>query len=452
MEAKFAQYSDMYKRLSVILSLILLALATFAQQQTEESGSSSVKLDDDSLYYDDFAYLDEYSLTDNVFVALQVGTSHSMSENTRFGKFFDNQRISFNAAIGKWFYPAFGVRLTAGFHPQVGRAGWELAEAYPKYFGNYNFNIFSCYFDGMLNFSNVIFKYRESRKFCLIGIAGIGHNHSFGFDKDKCLTMSRGITYVGGGKVVPGTDESPGTMHYDIDPTPRSYLAAHVGLQGCWMVNDAFDVAAEITFNGTDDRYNGHTYDRVYDTYVDVLFSLHYHFLDSHGRHRFHYVKNLDASVLDRLKRMQDDENERLSEANLSIPEVFENLKFNEALQTTISFYVDRYYITDAQKKNVKSVAVFLQMHPDINLVVTGYADIETAYPAYNLRLSQKRAKAVYDMLVNEFHVPKERLRLDYKGDSVQPFATVNEWNRAVIFFLDKGETNSQVLESDTNQ
>jgi hypothetical protein len=55
-------------------------------------------------------------------------------------------------------------------------------------------------------------------------------------------------------------------------------------------------------------------------------------------------------------------------------------------------------------------------------------------------------------MLVNEFHVPKNRLRIDYKGDTVQPYASVNEWNRAVIFFLDRDGGKSQVLESETEQ
>lgn len=408
--------------------------------QTIDSTYSRLKLDDDSLYFDDFAYLDDYHFADNIFVLGQVGTSHSMSENTRFGKFFDNQRLSFNIGVGKWIYPSFGARVTMGFHPQVGRAEWELSEAYPETFGNYNFNIFSAYIDGLVNFSNILYKYRESRPFNLIGIIGIGYDHTFGFDKEVTERMRQGVLVDG---ITP--------VGYEVDTKPGNYLAAHVGLQGRWKVSPAWDLTFEATFNGTDDKYNGHTYDRVYDTYVDILVGAQFHFRDCHGRRRFHYVKNLNATVLDRLRKMQDDENERLSEANLAIPEIFENLKFNEALQTTISFYVDRYYITDAQKKNVKSVAVFLQMHPDINLVVTGYADIETAYPAYNLRLSQKRAQAVYDMLVNEFHVPTNRLRIDYKGDSVQPYASVNEWNRAVIFFLDKGDGKSQILESEGN-
>jgi hypothetical protein len=417
--------------------------------QIDDSLFSRSKLDEDSLYYDEFAYLDDYHFADNLFVVGQVGMSHSMSENTRFGNFFANERPSFNIGVGKWIYPAFGARFTIGLHPQVGRAEWEISDTWPDVFGNYGYNMCSAYLDGLVNLTNIVFKYREDRVFNLIGIIGLGYNYTFGFDKEKCAKMRRGLT-VSGGKVTLGTDEAPGTVTYNVDTKPGHYFAAHVGLQGRWKVSPAWDIIGEVTFNGTDDKYNGHTYDRVYDTYFDFLVGAQFHFKDCHGRRRFHYVKYLNSELIERLAKMLSDENERLSEANMAIPEIFEKIKFNEALQTTISFYVDRYYITDAQKKNVKSVATFLFTHPDINLIVTGYADVETAYPAYNLRLSQKRAQAVYDMLVNEFHVPTNRLRIDYKGDTVQPYAAVNEWNRAVIFFLDRNDGKSQVLESET--
>lgn len=440
----------MKKKIDILIAALLMTAAAYAQgYQVVDSTFNRYKLDQDSLYYDEWAYLDDYHFADNIFVGLQLGISHSMSENTRFGSFFGNERLSFNIGVGKWFYPSFGLRITAGLHPQVGRAEWEISDAYPAYFGNYNYNMFSGYFDGLVNLTNIIYKYREDRVFNLVGIIGLGYNHTFGFDKAKCALMRRGIS-LDGGKPVAGTDENPGYIHYDVDTKPGNYFAAHVGLQGRWKVSSAWDVVAEVTFNGTDDKYNGHTYDRVYDTYFDVLVGAQFHFKDCHGRRRFHYVKNLNSAVIERLERMARDENEKLSEANMDIPEIFERINFTEALQTTVSFYVDRYYITDAQKKNVKSVATFLGMHPDINLVVTGYADIETAYPAYNLRLSQKRAQAVYDMLVNEFHVPENRLRIDYKGDTVQPYTAVNEWNRAVIFFLDRGDGKSKVLESET--
>ncbi len=438
------------KRINILIVAFLASFVAIAQNTgVADSLFSRSKLDQDSLYYDEFAYLDDYHFADNIFLLGQVGMSHSMSENTRFGNFFANERPSFNIGVGKWIYPAFGARFTLGLHPQVGRAEWEISELWPDVFGNYGYNMFSGYVDGLVNLTNIVFKYREDRVFNLIGIIGLGYNHTFGFDKGKCARMRRGLT-LSGGNVIPGTDEAPGAVTYKVDTKPSHYFAAHVGFQGRWKVSQTWDITGEVTFNGTDDKYNGHTYDRVYDTYFDFLLGAQFHFKDCHGRRRFHYVKYLNSELIERLAKMLSDENERLSEANMAIPEIFEKIKFSEALQTTVSFYVDRYYITEAQRKNVKSVATFLFTHPDINLVVTGYADVETAYPAYNLRLSQKRAQAVYDMLVNDFHVPTNRLRIDYKGDTVQPYAAVNEWNRAVIFFLDRNGGKSQVLESDT--
>ena len=432
------------------MMVMLISGSAFGQgYQVVDSLSSRTKLDQDSLYYDDWAYLDDYHFWDNIFISGQIGVSHSMSENTRFGNFFGNERLSFNIGVGKWFYPSFGMRITAGLHPQVGRAEWSISEAYPETFGNYTYNMFSGYVDGLVNLTNVVLKYKEDRMFNLVALFGFGYNHTFGFDKEKCAIMSAGLD-ANHKPRYNNPEAGERIMGYDVDTRPGNYFAAHVGLQGRWKVSAAWDIVGEVTFNGTDDKYNGHEYDRVYDTYFDVLVGAQFHFKDCHGRRRFHYVKKLNAAVIESLERMRSDENERLAEANMAVPEIFEKLKFNEALQTTVSFYVDRYYITDAQKKNVKSVATFLATHPDINLVVTGYADIETAYPAYNLRLSQKRAQAVYDMLVNEFHVPTNRLRIDYKGDTVQPYTSVNEWNRAVIFFLDRNGGKSQVLESET--
>ncbi len=443
------------KKFYIAIVAALVSVTAFAQSNDYkiiDSTFTRVELDDDSLYYDEAAYLDDYKFFDNWFVGGTVGVTHSMSENTRFGSFFKNEMPDLNIEFGKFLYPSFGFRLRAGIHPQVGRAEWEIAEladhgwhnvSAPSKYGfekNYRFCIFSGYLDGLINFTNIFYKYKESRKFNLIGILGLGYNYTFGFQKEKLKYWREGITYQKG--------NSQMTQRYNVDAEGGNYFAAHIGLQGRWKLNPKWDFLAEVTFNGTDDLYNGIAYDRVYDTYFDVQLGFRYHFKDCHGRRRFHYVKHLNSAVVERLDKMVDDENDKYNDANRPMDEIVEKVNLNEALQTTISFYIDRYYITDAQKKNLKSVATFLENHPDINLVVTGYADIETAYPAYNMRLSQKRAKTVYDALVNEFNVPANRLRIDYKGDTVIPYDNVNEWNRAVIFFLDKGDKNSQILES----
>ena len=53
------------------------------------------------------------------------------------------------------------------------------------------------------------------------------------------------------------------------------------------------------------------------------------------------------------------------------------------------------------------------------------------------MKMSQRRAEAVCNMMVKEFGVDPSRIRVDYKGDSLQPYQLKNEWNRVVVFITE---------------
>lgn len=396
----------MLKKLYIAMFGLMAATTVSAQSNPQEE-----------IKAEEIEYLHRYNFWDNWYVQGGIGISHSMSENTRFGNFFEAQRPSFTVGIGKWFWPSFGLRMTAGYKPQKGRAEWSLCDRFPDIYGFYKFTVLAAYLDGMVNFTNVFYRYSETRRFNLIGFIGVGYNRSVNFEKKKLEDWGH---------------------EYPVDPTPHNYLAAHVGLNASYMLSEPWDINFEVSFNGTDDAYNGVRYDRVYDTYVDVLVGFTYHFKDQFDHHRFKYTHATDSPYLEHLNDDINKERERLAKAEAPITKTVEDVNFHEQLNTTVSFYIDRHYITDAQKKNVESVCRWMENHPDMKLIVTGYADVQTAYPAYNMALSKRRAQAVYDMMVNEFGVDPSRLRIDFKGDVEQPYGLVNEWNRAVIFIIDK--------------
>mgnify|MGYP000054972587 FL=1 len=140
---------------------------------------------------------------------------------------------------------------------------------------------------------------------------------------------------------------------------------------------------------------------------------------------------------------MGDELNRKINEErNKPVPapvvtEVKKEVVKNEMLGMTVSFIIDKYNITDIQKKNVAEAAKYLEDHPEVNLIITGYADVQTGNPAYNLKLSRRRAEAVCNMMVKEFGVDPSRIRVDYKGDSLQPYQLKNEWNRVVVFITE---------------
>lgn len=379
-------------------------------------------------------FLKKYAPRDNWFIGANIGGSFSMSENTRFSTFFQPARPAVSVVIGKKFHPAFGVRFNLGYRPQMGRANWELAKYYPKTFGNYNYKVFAGYVDGVADFLNIFNRYREDRRWELNGILGLGFNYTFGFDKEATRRMANGCNNWDGSH-----------FSYTINTKQKFYFAGHLGLQGVYHISDAWDINAEVLINGTDDAYNGVCYtgldqDNVkndgkpYDLYLDCLIGFAYHFKDHHGAHRFAYRDMDKERHVNEYANMLRKEAERLQEERNALINKVEVVKYDTVMQTTINFYIDRYYITEEQKVIVRSVANFLERHPDVNLVVTGYADVQTAYPEYNLRLSKRRATAVYNMLVTECGVDPSRLSISYCGDTVQPFEIVNEWNRAVLF------------------
>ena len=377
----------------------------------------------------------------NWYVGLSIGGSYSMGENTRFGNFFDMTRPSFQLQVGRNFYPQFGLRATLSYLPQRGRAEWSTSEYLEKYAqqdGNYDFQIGAGFLDGVVDFHSALFGYKEKRRFSLKGYLGLGAIYVFGFDKDKTDWLKHptykdctvdGVHHNAGDALNPG-------YGYTVNTHPYWYFAGHVGLIADVRLTDAWSVNLDASFNGTDDGYNGMRYRRVYDSYVNLMLGAMYKFKNQNGERSVKYAHYNNKDVVDELNRLLDETADSLKEARNPIIVPYENVSYNEMLQTTVSFYIDKTFVTDAQKRNVKSVAQFMENHPNFDVIITGYADVQTAYPKYNMMLSQKRAQAVYEILTQEYGVDPNRLSMDYKGDEEQPFEMVNEWNRAVVFYL----------------
>lgn len=367
----------------------------------------------------------------NIFIGASVGASLSMGENTRYGNFLDMSKPSFEFTIGKFFYPQFGLRLSLSYLNQKGRVNWEVADELDRtgmYDGNYDFSMACAFVDGMLNFHNMFWKYREDRKFNLIAYFGLGYFRTFGFDQDKLDYLDapwdrNNVKYED-------------YMGYHVNGKNKNYFAGHAGLIASYQITEAWDINADLSFNGTDDAYNGVRYRRVYDSYVNIMAGITYHIKDTSGKRRLKYSHYTDQDMATILNRQIYETQDSLEQAMKPVEKMEEAVAYNEMLQTTVSFYIDKTFITEAQERNVRSVARFMESHPNLDVVVTGYADKQTAYPKYNMMLSKKRAQNVYDMLVKKYNVDPNRLSMDYKGDEEQPFEIVNEWNRSVVFLL----------------
>ena len=187
--------------LTICLSAVFNASAQNDALEYQLIGSESDTLaaaaPNEYLKVDTIDYLSDQ--VQNLFFSAHVGLSLSMSENTRFTNFFAVTRPSFRFSVGKFFYPQFGLRGSIEYLNQRGRIEWESAELCEEYAtkypdsdcakygdkGNYDFSMLGGFLDGMIDFHNVIWKYKENRRFHLIGYFGLGAFYTFGFNKDQ---------------------------------------------------------------------------------------------------------------------------------------------------------------------------------------------------------------------------------------------------------------------------
>jgi outer membrane protein OmpA-like peptidoglycan-associated protein len=71
-----------------------------------------------------------------------------------------------------------------------------------------------------------------------------------------------------------------------------------------------------------------------------------------------------------------------------------------------IYYELDKYIITDESKRELDNLVVFLKSHPNIIIEITSHTDSRGS-DAYNLKLSQNRAKAAKDYIVSQGIDPK---------------------------------------------
>ena len=98
-----------------------------------------------------------------------------------------------------------------------------------------------------------------------------------------------------------------------------------------------------------------------------------------------------------------------------------------------INFVVDKWDIAKREMINLQSIADLMKSTPNTKYLVCGYADKQTATPEHNLMLSENRANAVYDVLVNQFGVPASQIVKDFKGGVDYMFYNEKELSRCVM-------------------
>lgn len=104
--------------------------------------------------------------------------------------------------------------------------------------------------------------------------------------------------------------------------------------------------------------------------------------------------------------------------------------QLNEPLNIDIKFANNSYEVPRSAYSKIKALADFLNEHKDVNVIIEGHTS-KVGMKDLNQTLSENRANAIVQVLVNEFNIDKSRVssfgygfdRLEAEGDTPEAHA-----------------------------
>ncbi len=294
--------------------------------------------------------------------------------------------------------PVFGLNVGRNISPLFStRLGIEgcNSKVYNEFTGEkQSFKYATGSFDAMVNLFNLISPKRRALN--LYGIAGVGLNWS-------------GMATTNSSKFSPNI---------------------RVGAQLDWRVAKNLAFNLEYRADNTNDQFNGRLEPGSHDWYTSLLLGVSLVLPDAKPQV---VVKDNSAELKalnDRINALQA-ENAALKNRKPEVKEVVKTVVDKQTVLPNVFFQCAKSDISTQQAANVKAIADFLKANPNSNVTIKGYASPE-GNPEVNQKLSEARAKAVADMLINKLGISADRIKTE-AGGATSDIYPVNELNRVAV-------------------
>ena len=339
---------------------------------------------------------------DHWFLTLQGGVGAQFLEGNEEKPFGDRLQMSYSLSLGKYHTPSFATRLNL-----VG------AQAHTYYkvgndVKNYETSFVGAHYDFMFDMVNHFSRYNAKRVFHIIPFVGMGYNMKF--------------------------NKSFEDLHHTAAIDAGLQLQFRLGRRAD-LVIEGKAIYNNFNFNYSNcpkaNAWNPNAYNGLYGALTGGLnFRM--------GGVEWTEVVPMDYALINDLNSQISSlraENAELSKRPVSCPECPEQLaqpaKTTEVMSDkTILFKFDSSRIDKNQMITLYNVSEYVKEN-NTPILVIGYTDT-TGDANYNLGLSERRAKAVADALINDFGVSADMITTQWEGATDTLFDT-KAWNRVVI-------------------
>ena len=322
--------------------------------------------------------------------------------------------------LTKWASPSFGVGLGVNWAPFKGLYQTNPGSGEYKHYSTANFRPAKTQIYGTYEGKEL-----AVQRGSYLDIFALAHadlmNIFGGFKPNRVFD----IDAYGGGGVIFGFSDS-GNIH-DVSFNAglmntfrlTEQLRLLLNIRGA-LIGDAFDGESYIKENGAKEWLKNHKFDGMFGASLGLTYNIGKEYSKWRLAERTS-VYQYDKEVVDKIvKEIVEVEKEV---AKPEVPEVWFH----------INFIIDRWDLSKKELVNINAVADLIKSTPNTKYLVCGYADKQTATPAHNLMLSENRANAVYDALVNQFGVNPDQLVKDWKGGVDYMFYNMKELSRCAM-------------------
>lgn len=363
------------------------------------------------------------------YIQLQGGAQYTLGEID----FKDLISPNVQVAIGRQFSPVFGARLAvnawqsrAGIqfnpftYPVIAGEGAQSTTTATRPGGTtkWKWMYVAPGIDLTFNLSNLFCGYNPNRVFNFSVFAGAGANIGWGMDKEKNWEGTEYLTYY-----AHSTAYQADNFSYVWEGT-KVRMYGRAGIAADFKVSDAVSLGIEVNANTLSDRYNGKKANN-WDWYFNALAGLKINLGKTYSTRTIEAPKPVERVVEKVIEKVV----EKPCPPAVTTAAVVAK---KEPFRRDVFFQINKTTIAKAEANKVKEVADYLNANPSAKVEVTGYADIGTGNPTINNRLSKLRAEAVYAALTKQYKIDASRIKVDYKGDTIQPFAKEAD-NRVAI-------------------
>ena len=347
---------------------------------------------------------------DNIFIGVAGGVNIYKGENDSYGSFGKRLAPALDINVGKWLTPSVGLRLG---YSGINAQGWTSGQTiYAKGLVDGNiykekFGVSYLHGDVMWNFSNAVSGYKETRTWNFVPFLGAGWARSYGNDAHN------------------------------------NEFAVSVGLLNNIRLCSLLDLTLEARHMFVNQRFDGVARGSKGEGMTSVTMGLTFK-LNRRGFKRAQAPVDV-TPYLSRIEALEGD-NSNLAGKNKTLADENEILRNRKPETVTVAgkstvsptpvalFFVIGKATLD--KKELTNLDFYVKnaLNADKNKTFTLYggADSATGTKAFNQKLSEKRMKYVYDLLVNKYGVSKDRLKTVAEGDTNNRFPEP-ELNRTVI-------------------